>query len=161
MSIKSKKGMTLVELVITIAVTAIVLAEISTFIVFLHRQTTGIKNQEEAYMAITTVKELIASEFNNNDKADIDEAEKTRFEKNNDNYKFYIKDIDSDEMYNDFVVKNNYDEYIKNITFEPSIDLSDSPYFLTKDSYVICKIEYTLNNNSGNQFYSFVLVKHF
>lgn len=64
LKIKRKKaGITLMELVIVMAVTAIVLAELTTFIIYSTTQSNRLTEQNECYTALMNMKKLISNEF--------------------------------------------------------------------------------------------------
>lgn len=127
---KRKKGLTLVELVVTIAVTAIVLAEVSTFLVYLRNHTILAHNIERSYSVVTTVKELITYDYESDPEFDTSET--------------YLKET--------YVQANEYDDIIKSVSIVGIYPDDDSKLYL-------CNIEYSVKENSNTNTYSFVLIK--
>ena len=166
--LKNKKsGITLVELVIVIAVTSIVLAELTTFIVYSTTQANRVTNQNQCYTGLMDLKKLITSEFYDYENKGYDEFW-------NETERKYI--LDEDHQYNkiesfkdDFWSSRAtyWKEFSSSMEYGEkiiSIDISDIDYLNNEnpgnsENYV-CKIEYKVKDGDEPRLFTFILNKH-
>ena len=141
---KQKRAVSLVEVVITLALTSIILLEVTTFIVYANNQTIYINQQSECYSIISSVKLRTTNIFNNTQPISGTESDLLT----------YIDDVETEIK--QFVTNKKYDKYIDS----DSIEIRQYKKNETYENVYVCTFKYRINEQKTYETFMFVLTKH-